>query len=707
MSITPIDRAAEWVGYQMAVRPALRRVTTIWLLTHVLSLWAAIAAPRALAYPVVNAMAWTGITDSHGVPLGAYYLSTVSTAEAITEAGPDLSLNPNSWVQWLANAVAVGVSHEGIAMALQLQASTYILMLTIALWLLKFVMSSVWLQWLLTWFRPLFDTLQRMVADLYLFPICLVLALGVGAFHVVMNNHRGHGWRVILSTLVIAVLGWTVTRDPISELASENGMLTQARNLGLTVSSAALNNGGISAGGGAAQMTTLIQHIADATVRMPLQLFNFGTVVDNIGSCESAWSAAILTGDPAGPAHAMSGCGAPQALSYAEHLDGFSTGLGLFYLFFGAVFTFFVLYVAYSYVMVACAAFINAIMLLFAAPLAMIEGAPRQRALHRLTQFFRHVILVFAYVLYISFAAVIVLKMAAPGGYAAQVGMTSPVALMFMVGLIAVAATGTFIWLKRQLGDHTRQTLTQKIRSSVDHTKSGWHKGQRAKDKIEAAAAKIGGTGQAAQAAGTAPGGSAAGAGGPLTGTPTPGRRPGAGRPRAQRRAQSPAGVPASVNGTAAPTQAPSSAPGGAGQRAGSAAAAGSSRGARPHAAATAAAKVAAPEAAAVAAAADKAASFARRDPSTVQQGRNGTRPIPPGVAAGRPGGGSPTPPIPPPHRGLGDANQPSTGHVAPGPDKAGPAGGVGLTGQSDVDGSAGPARGRAPYPPNDHEQAG
>lgn len=70
MSITPIDRAAEWVGYQMAVRPALRRVTTIWLLTHVLSLWAAIAAPRALAYPVVNAMAWTGITDSHGVHWG-------------------------------------------------------------------------------------------------------------------------------------------------------------------------------------------------------------------------------------------------------------------------------------------------------------------------------------------------------------------------------------------------------------------------------------------------------------------------------------------------------------------------------------------------------------------------------------------------------------------------------------------------------------
>ena len=92
----------------MAVRPALRRVTTIWLLTHVLIAVGGDRCATRTGLPVVNAMAWTGTTDSHGVPIGAYYLSTVSTAEAITEAGPDLSLNPNSWVQWLANAVAVG-----------------------------------------------------------------------------------------------------------------------------------------------------------------------------------------------------------------------------------------------------------------------------------------------------------------------------------------------------------------------------------------------------------------------------------------------------------------------------------------------------------------------------------------------------------------------------------------------------------------------
>lgn len=161
-------------------------------------------------------------------------------------------------------------------------------------------------------------------------------------------------------------------------------------------------------------MTTLIQHIADASV-MPLQLFNFGTVVDNIGPCGNAWSTAIMSGNPASP-RPRDG---PDAVRHRHSLRRTPRRLQLR--------TRAVLPLRYSdpssrsscstsptaTPMVACAAFINAIMLLFAAPMAMIAGELRQRLLHRLTQFFRHIVLVFAYVLYISFAAVIVLKMAA------------------------------------------------------------------------------------------------------------------------------------------------------------------------------------------------------------------------------------------------------------------------------------------------------
>lgn len=102
-------------------------------------------------------------------------------------------------------------------------------------------MSSVWLHWLATWFRPVFDTLQHMVADLYLFPICLTVALAVGAFHIVATTTEG----TVESDAVHTGhrrTRMTVTR-PHLRTASDNGMLTQARNLGLTVSSAALNGG--------------------------------------------------------------------------------------------------------------------------------------------------------------------------------------------------------------------------------------------------------------------------------------------------------------------------------------------------------------------------------------------------------------------------------------------------------------------------------
>ena len=117
-------------------------------------------------------------------------------------------------------------------------------------------------------------------------------------------------------------------------------------------------------------VTTLI---ADATVRIPLQLWNFGTPVDGIGSCGSAWSSAIMTGQAAGPPAPCAArrlrCAAGAFLRPAARRQQRRAGL-----FFCAArrwcSTFFVCYVAYSYVMVAGAAFLNAF-------LALPAAAPR------------------------------------------------------------------------------------------------------------------------------------------------------------------------------------------------------------------------------------------------------------------------------------------------------------------------------------------
>ncbi|TDO06477.1 hypothetical protein EV580_6568 [Mycobacterium sp. BK086] len=475
-----MTRSAEWLGYQLAAHPRLARAAAVTLFTHLLALWSVVAAPPAVAATMAAALGWTGITDSHGVPLGAYYLSVVSTSEAITQAGLGLSADPSSWAHWLAAAVTTGLTHDTVASWLQAQASAYVLMISVALWLLRFALSSTWLAWLATWCRPLLEAMRSLMAQLSVVPICLLLGLVVGAYHLVWHGHRGRGWSIILSAFALGVVGLALTRNPLGELDPDHGLLTTARGLGFSVAQAAMNNGPITSGGTGTQVQSLTGLIADATIRTPLQLWNFGTPIDGIGTCGPAWSAAILTGDPAAPAHAMTNCGAPQALSYAQHLDGSNVALGIFYCLLGAVFTFFVSYVAYSYVLVVCAAFLHAILMVIAAPAAMIAGPPRRAAVRRATQFVKSAVLVFAYVTYISIAAMIVLKTAAPGGgYAAQVGMTHPVAVLVLIAIISAVATGLFIWLKRELRDGTRHDLTHTLTDLLRQGRNGYDRGRR------------------------------------------------------------------------------------------------------------------------------------------------------------------------------------------------------------------------------------
>jgi len=496
-------RAAEWIGYYLATHPRLRRVIILFASSYTLALWSIVAAPPALASTMAGAFNWTGLADTHGVPAGAYYLSVVNTTEAIAKAGPAVKApdiaDPSSWarfagdvVSWTSNAVTTGVSHGTMASWLQVEISIYVGMLTTAVWLLRFAMSSTWLYWLATWFRPLLEVLRQLLIELLVFPICMTIGLAVGGWHILIHGRHGKGTGTMLSAMAIGAFGLVVTREPLNELYSDNGLLTRARNLGFGVAQAAMYNHSI-ASGAAGQMKHLTGALLDAMLRAPLQIHNFGMVIDGIGvpvpgttfrTCGAAWDNAILAGQPDGPAHAMGpiaqgGCGATLALSFAQHLDGSNFGVGLLLGVLGLAFSFFIVYLAYSYVMVACAAFLTGVMALFAVGPAMIAGHSRRRATHRVKEFFKHLFRVFAYVTYASLAAVIILRMAAPGGYAAQVNMTHPVALLVLIALTSMVATAVFWWFKHELGDHTRSDLIRSARATSDAVRSGYNRGQQ------------------------------------------------------------------------------------------------------------------------------------------------------------------------------------------------------------------------------------
>jgi hypothetical protein len=613
------DVAAERLGYELAIHPRLRRVLIFTLAAHTLALWGLITAPRATAATMAAALNWTGITDSYGVPIGAYFLSTVDTMEALTEGGPDISVvDPGSWMRWGAHALTTGLTHETVASWVQAQASCYIFLMAAVLWLLKFAMSSTWLSWLATWFKPVLEALRQLLIDLYVFPICLALGIGVGAFHILWHGRRGHGTAIILSAFAIGMLGLWLTRDPLGDLTGNDGLINQARTLGFSVAQAATNNGPITGGGATGQLGHLTSVLADAMLRAPLQIWNFGTTIDSIGSCGHDWSAAIMSGVRDAPAHAMQSCGAPQALHYAQSIDGSVFALGIGFCLLGLFFTLFVTYVTYSYIMVCGAALLNALMAIFAVGPAMIHGAPRRRARRRLEQFFRHAFLVFIYVLYICVAALIILRTVAPAGLASEVGMTNPVAMLVLVALFSAVATGVFWYLKREiLHDHTRQDLVQTVRQAIHLGKSGYQRGQDKLTQGRDLADK------ARQRFSQSPGGGGAQPGTTFTQPPVPGRPPAGRTPFGP-----PGPAPAAATSTAAtPMGQPSgSAFATSASRAGASAATSTSGAAG---AAEAGAAVLAPEVAIPAAIAIGAASKLRsghRQPSSATQPPNGNR---------------------------------------------------------------------------------
>jgi hypothetical protein len=201
--------------------------------------------------------------------------------------------------------------------------------------------------------------------------------------------------------------------------------------------------------------------------------------------------------------------------------------------------------------------------------------------------FFKHTALVFAYTAYISIAALIVLKMAARGGYADQVGMTHPLARLFMIAIISAVAIGVFWWLKRELGDHTRQDLTRLVTDLNRRTREGYQRGQDAYDRARNLNSRAPWTKNQASEQRDSPDGPDQ----PLTGSPAGGRRPG-GRPPS----------PAHQRSLAPGPQPPSTAPAGAAATTSPATAVNATRAAGGVAAGGEAAAVVAPEAVAGAA---------------------------------------------------------------------------------------------------------
>ncbi|WP_043721405.1 hypothetical protein [Nocardia asiatica] len=247
-----------------------------------------------------SATGWMNVKDSYGVNVSSYMF--------VTDRGG--VLDPGSFALWI------------------------LIIVLFAPWLI-FVTSGVWLpgkaldfSWLNLLSAPLRGMAENFTAQIAT-PLMAAAAVAIGAFFVGYFIVRGHyakaAWQVIVM-VIVAIAGTVVLADPLAEALSDHGVLVQGRDLGLSVA-AGLN--GNSNPNPNQLVATLQTTMADNFVRLPLQVWNFGHVVDNNPSCRAMWTSGMMAGDEGRVKDGMRSCGDSAAYAATQNPSVGQVGAGL------------------------------------------------------------------------------------------------------------------------------------------------------------------------------------------------------------------------------------------------------------------------------------------------------------------------------------------------------------------------------------------
>ncbi|MEU4315358.1 hypothetical protein [Nocardia sp. NPDC024068] len=295
------------------VRRRLRRCLVVFLLAvgfpGVLGAVAVAQDGSGAAAPSrMDGVAWMNIRDSAGVSLADYMF-----------VGDDGGLlDPGATVVW----TVLGVEFVG-----------YMVIVTTAIWFIGFALSFTWLDLFADALRGTANALAAQIAT----PMMLVTAASIGAFFVAWFIVRGFPARAVVQTLTllaVAILGPLFLSAPLGAVLDSDGLLSQGRDVGMAVT-AGLDGSGTRDPD--LMLTDLQGDMADNFVRRPVQVWNFGHIVDNRSACADAWSAGVTAGDTDGTRRALDDCGDAAAAHAATHPRVGQIGTGLLLLVSAAV----------------------------------------------------------------------------------------------------------------------------------------------------------------------------------------------------------------------------------------------------------------------------------------------------------------------------------------------------------------------------------
>ncbi|MCH9729763.1 MAG: hypothetical protein K0U84_08840 [Actinomycetia bacterium] len=456
----------------LADHPRVRRALVAMTLSYGFSLVALLCAPSAVAAGGSAALGWTGLHDTDGVPIGYYFLSLVSAREAATNNGQEISImDPGTWGTWIGAAMERAVDNATAAWWLGMFAGAFIFIMAASLWFLRFALSTGWLVAIATFGLPLYNAVSALVSKMMLGPIAITICVLVAGYHMARGN-AGRGWAMIGTAIVLTVLLATVFSDPIEDLYSDHGLLALGRGTGLEIAQSALGTSFASGASLDAKLDALMSHTVTAGVRHPLQVLNFGMVVDDVGRCQQAYTAAMMSAqgvDGSGPAHAMANCGAPQALAYAQRLGGSDATLSLLLLAVAAVVGFFFWYVGLSVMLVGIKSLYFGILVGPSFLIGMMGfGRAMKFAKHCGREIFMHVVQFAVFEVYLAVSAIGLTWVLVADVLGASTATTIPRVLM-------MAVAGAALWMGFRFVD--RSFHTDDMGTIGRQVRGAWHAG--------------------------------------------------------------------------------------------------------------------------------------------------------------------------------------------------------------------------------------
>ncbi|NUS42717.1 MAG: hypothetical protein HOQ24_03340 [Mycobacteriaceae bacterium] len=293
-----------------------RRRRLLVLVAAFLALPLLVGALASAQSPVVSstqaeptsALDWTGVRDSDGVPLSRYTFA-VGEARLFDPIGTAFSV------------------------VLALEFNGWWVLMVMALWLIGYAMGFRWLEWFAKALRGVAEAFTGQLVT----NTVMVTAVTVGAFFVayfVARQMYARAVRQIITMAAVAVLGVLFLAEPLGEVLGPDGWLAKGRDVGISVAAGLHGQANPDPDRTVSAMQTVA---ADTLVRKPLQVWNFGHVLDGSGTCGAAWSSGVRSGDRQHLLNLVRSCGDDSAVRSATQPAMGQLGVGLVLLVSGCI----------------------------------------------------------------------------------------------------------------------------------------------------------------------------------------------------------------------------------------------------------------------------------------------------------------------------------------------------------------------------------